>query len=469
MVNNLKKEAVTQASPTDNSNLDAQVLDLPADKCDPSSIKSSSSAIIPVTSSIPSGPPQGGFEKLFPHLGHSRTPSACSAISFISSVLSEPISENLPQSEAEIENKNCEMEQSVDKDVIAESRDKEVESKLSQVECHGDNSSQKFIPPQSLLNLRGLTGNDAALNKEGIGCSSALGKMNSEVLERMASEVKHRGSLLILTSIHENCELELPVTKMHSLIAGDSLHAITSEALPTPYVDEEDCHKNWMMSKRFSDRTRKFSGLDSNDGNDADTEEDLKISDIMPHSSPKLPAPRDGSSSREFSSLAQLSGAVKSCRRRSKEDKSDDDKTIILSKCDEDTLVFACENPYLERPAYRVGSHTGVASDPVEVLLAQFTTSSLKGSSYRSLHDKATVHDLHEGSSEVLTDIRELPSIADMTSKARRIETWLDQSHQALKNVTEFLEEMNEEDDDDDDKEDVLDEEFDNDDECYRE
>ena len=35
----------------------------------------------------------GVFEKLFPHLGHSRTPSACSAISFVSSVLSEPISD----------------------------------------------------------------------------------------------------------------------------------------------------------------------------------------------------------------------------------------------------------------------------------------------------------------------------------------------------------------------------------------
>jgi len=45
----------------------------------------------------------GGFEKLFPHLGHSRTPSACSAISIISSVLSEPISENYPASEPDAE------------------------------------------------------------------------------------------------------------------------------------------------------------------------------------------------------------------------------------------------------------------------------------------------------------------------------------------------------------------------------
>lgn len=45
----------------------------------------------------------GGFEKLFPHLGHSRTPSACSAISIISSVLSEPASENYPASDPDVE------------------------------------------------------------------------------------------------------------------------------------------------------------------------------------------------------------------------------------------------------------------------------------------------------------------------------------------------------------------------------
>jgi len=61
------------------------------------SIGMSVSARSPVTGNL------GGFEKLFPHLGHSRTPSACSAISIISSVLSEPISENYPASEPDAE------------------------------------------------------------------------------------------------------------------------------------------------------------------------------------------------------------------------------------------------------------------------------------------------------------------------------------------------------------------------------
>ncbi|XP_014666447.1 PREDICTED: selenocysteine insertion sequence-binding protein 2-like [Priapulus caudatus] len=40
-------------------------------------------------------------KQLYMHMGHSRTPSACSAISFTSSILSEPISENYPMSEPE--------------------------------------------------------------------------------------------------------------------------------------------------------------------------------------------------------------------------------------------------------------------------------------------------------------------------------------------------------------------------------
>ena len=51
----------------------------------------------------------GGFTQLFPHLGHSRTPSACSAISFTSSILSEPISENYPHSEPETDSRGYEI------------------------------------------------------------------------------------------------------------------------------------------------------------------------------------------------------------------------------------------------------------------------------------------------------------------------------------------------------------------------
>ena len=46
---------------------------------------------------------------LFTHMGHSRTPSACSAISFTSSILSEPISENYPHSEPETDSRGYEI------------------------------------------------------------------------------------------------------------------------------------------------------------------------------------------------------------------------------------------------------------------------------------------------------------------------------------------------------------------------
>ena len=47
--------------------------------------------------------------QIFTHLGHSRTPSACSAISFTSSILSEPISENYPYSEPETDSRGYEI------------------------------------------------------------------------------------------------------------------------------------------------------------------------------------------------------------------------------------------------------------------------------------------------------------------------------------------------------------------------
>jgi hypothetical protein len=68
----------------------------------------------------------GGFEKLFPHLGHSRTPSACSAISIISSVLSEPVSENYPASDPDVESKDAGGVQGrkvTDLDTVGESRE----------------------------------------------------------------------------------------------------------------------------------------------------------------------------------------------------------------------------------------------------------------------------------------------------------------------------------------------------------
>lgn len=51
---------------------------------------------------------------LFSHMGHSRTPSGCSAISFNSSILSEPISENYPHSEPETDSKGYEIVRNVD-------------------------------------------------------------------------------------------------------------------------------------------------------------------------------------------------------------------------------------------------------------------------------------------------------------------------------------------------------------------
>ena len=58
---------------------------------------------------------------IYAHMGHSRTPSGCSAISFTSSVLSEPISENYPHAEPETDSKGYEIVRDQDGNVVATS------------------------------------------------------------------------------------------------------------------------------------------------------------------------------------------------------------------------------------------------------------------------------------------------------------------------------------------------------------
>ncbi len=58
---------------------------------------------------------------LYAHMGHSRTPSACSAISFSSSILSEPISENYPHSEPETDSRGYEIVKLATKDAMTRS------------------------------------------------------------------------------------------------------------------------------------------------------------------------------------------------------------------------------------------------------------------------------------------------------------------------------------------------------------
>jgi len=114
MVSSLEQEMV--AALASASNL------VTSDK-DSSAITTAASSRGPLTGNL------GGFEKLFPHLGHSRTPSACSAISIISSVLSEPISENYPASEpdAELAAKDTVGQKLTNLDTVGESREETTE------------------------------------------------------------------------------------------------------------------------------------------------------------------------------------------------------------------------------------------------------------------------------------------------------------------------------------------------------
>lgn len=84
--------------------------------------------------------------KLFPHMGHSRTPSACSAISFCSSILSEPISENYPYSEPETDSRGYEIQRGdrqqrqVVGNVSEESDSKDVKEKLHKIDSDDSTS-----------------------------------------------------------------------------------------------------------------------------------------------------------------------------------------------------------------------------------------------------------------------------------------------------------------------------------------
>ena len=78
-----------------------------------------------------------GVPHVFAHYGHSRTPSGCSVLSFTSSILSEPISENYPCSEPETDKYGNEIEKSktklagndeIDDDDDDDENDKNVEN-----------------------------------------------------------------------------------------------------------------------------------------------------------------------------------------------------------------------------------------------------------------------------------------------------------------------------------------------------
>lgn len=73
--------------------------------------------IVQIEKEIAEHPPRvsvPGVPHIFAHMGHSRTPSGCSVISFTSSILSEPISENYPHSEPETDNRGYEIEKDDD-------------------------------------------------------------------------------------------------------------------------------------------------------------------------------------------------------------------------------------------------------------------------------------------------------------------------------------------------------------------
>ncbi|XP_045184990.2 uncharacterized protein LOC123542996 isoform X2 [Mercenaria mercenaria] len=75
--------------------------------------------IVQIEKEIAEHPPRTcipGVPHIFAHMGHSRTPSGCSVISFTSSILSEPISENYPHSEPETDNRGYEIEKEDDID-----------------------------------------------------------------------------------------------------------------------------------------------------------------------------------------------------------------------------------------------------------------------------------------------------------------------------------------------------------------
>lgn len=75
--------------------------------------------IVQIEKEIAEHPPRAsvpGVPHIFAHMGHSRTPSGCSVISFTSSILSEPISENYPHSEPETDNRGYEIEKDNDDD-----------------------------------------------------------------------------------------------------------------------------------------------------------------------------------------------------------------------------------------------------------------------------------------------------------------------------------------------------------------
>jgi hypothetical protein len=224
----------------------------------------------------------GGFEKLFPHLGHSRTPSACSAISIISSVLSEPVSENYPASDPDVDNgrghesKDAASRKVTDLDTVGESREEGPDSVIDSVEKSNVNKLLRddFDDGHEADTEDGSESVNSPKRRQTIG--SRAGSAN----ERMKSEGgsdPDRPVAAAVKLLHDEHTLdEAPIIVAENPPAALRTPAIDSKRIETWVVESQRAIEH-MRAKSAASGNSPDEDADEDDMEDIDAGEQLNL------------------------------------------------------------------------------------------------------------------------------------------------------------------------------------------------
>ncbi|KAH9502160.1 hypothetical protein Btru_070284 [Bulinus truncatus] len=139
------------------------------------------------------------------HMGHSRTPSGCSAISFTSSILSEPISENFPHAEPEVDSKGYEIVRDAAGNVVHPSNSHDIDDgNEADIEDFGEKKRKKKMG-RNLNSVRfgGLGSEHEGMDRKDECSEDTVGRLSRNLSESTLTpdEVSLRGQLSKLQDV----------------------------------------------------------------------------------------------------------------------------------------------------------------------------------------------------------------------------------------------------------------------------
>ncbi|KAK0055783.1 selenocysteine insertion sequence-binding protein 2 [Biomphalaria pfeifferi] len=172
----------------------------------------------------------GGVPGLFSaHMGHSRTPSGCSAISFTSSILSEPISENFPHAEPEVDSKGYEIVRDAAGNIVHPPNGHDIDDgNEADIEDFGEKVRKKKMGKNpNCVRFGDLLGSEAEKNEDKEGSDVTAGRLSRNVSESTltADEVSLRGQFNKLEDLNDEGSENEEEKRRRDIEHIDSIHS----------------------------------------------------------------------------------------------------------------------------------------------------------------------------------------------------------------------------------------------------